>query len=94
MSLKLKKEAELHAISAGVALPTPDPARLTIAVAITQFKEDLTMLDRKDQTLGAYDLVFTASAPRVRNDGWTRSNAVTCSSMPRKCGRMACLREP
>lgn len=58
LSLKLKKEAELHAISAGVALPAPDPTRLTVADAVTQFKEDLTMLDRKDQTLGAYDLVF------------------------------------
>jgi len=63
MALQHKKEAELHAIAAGVELPKPKPDRLKIEDAYTHFKDDLTLRDRRDETLEGYRLVFDTFPP-------------------------------
>jgi integrase/recombinase XerD len=59
LKLKLKKEGELHAVSAGVELAPSDPARLTLKDAIAHFTDDLTLLDRRHRTMAAYKLMFS-----------------------------------
>jgi len=63
MQLQHKKEAELHAIAAGVELPKPKPNRLKIEDAYTHFNDDLKLRDRRDETLEGYRLVFDTFRP-------------------------------
>ena len=55
---KKKKQAELHAISAGVIVPKPDPVRLTFEEAVDLFNDDLRLRDMRTETVEAYRLVF------------------------------------
>ena len=75
LKLKLKKEGELHAVSAGVELAAPDPARVTLKDAIAQFTDDLTLLDRRHRTMAAYTLMFANFQASCRKPTWTRSSA-------------------
>src|ERR1035441_7198233 len=46
---KNKKQAELHAISAGVELAAPKVGRLTFEQAVDQFNDDLRLRDMRSE---------------------------------------------
>jgi len=58
LAQKLKKEGELHALSAGVELAAPKLGRITFDDAVEQFNEDLRLRNRRKETIEAYRLVF------------------------------------
>ncbi|HZQ25288.1 MAG TPA: site-specific integrase [Terriglobales bacterium] len=57
ITLQIKKQAELHAIAAGIEIKVDDPSRLRLEVAFDDFIEDQELLRRADKTVDAYRAV-------------------------------------
>jgi len=89
MSLKLKKEGELHAVAAGVELAAPKPSRLKLEDAIEEFYEDLKLRDRRSETVEGYRLVFDTFKPTCQKrflDEIDRKDMLKFAAAMRKAG--------
>lgn len=86
---KNKKQAELHAISAGVIITPSNPARLKVTDAIEQFNDDLRLRDMRARTVAGYRLVFETfqkSCPKTYLDQIDRRDLLKFAASLRKDG--------